>query len=229
MVYYIRLGEGENIMKFDTILFDLDGTLTNPKEGITKSVQYALAAFGIVVSDLDVLTPFIGPPLTESFVRFYSFSQADAQKAVSIYRERFSSIGLYENVPYQGIASCLSVLKQAGKVLAVATSKPECFSKKILEHFALDGYFDVITGSELDGTRVRKAEVIAETLYRLRCPASERVVMVGDRMHDILGAKSCGICTIGVKYGFAEEKELEQNGAAYVCDSVSELQDLLLS
>lgn len=216
-------------MKFQTILFDLDGTLTDPQEGITKSVQYALAAFGIQVTDLDGLKPFIGPPLAESFERFYGFSHEDALRAVTVYRERFSRIGLFENAPYAGIAECLAHLKAEGKTLAVATSKPECFSKQILEHFSLAQYFDVVTGSELDGRRVKKSEVIAETLHRLQIPVSKQVIMVGDRMHDMIGAAECGMDAVGVRYGFAEEAELEQNGAAYLCDTVAELEQLLLS
>ncbi len=216
-------------MMYQTILFDLDGTLTNPAEGITKSVQYALGSFGISVSDRTQLYAFIGPPLTESFSQYYGFSQEQAEAAVAKYRERFSAVGLYENIVYDGIIECLTDLKRAGKVLAVATSKPEVFTQKILQHFDLAQYFDVVTGSELSGERTRKTDVILETLHRLGRTSLDNVVMVGDRKHDIIGAKNCGISSIGVRYGFAPAGELEKYGADIICDTVSDLQCCLLA
>ena len=155
------------------ILFDLDGTLTNPKEGITKCVQYALKYFNINEPNLDNLTKFIGPPLHESFERFYNFSKEDAKLAVEKYRERFSTIGLFENGVYDGIKELLEALKREGKILAVATSKPEVFSLRILEKYELKDYFDIICGSELDGRRTIKAEVIEEVFNILHLKDEE--------------------------------------------------------
>lgn len=213
------------------ILFDLDGTLTNPKEGITKCVQYALKYFNIDEPNLDNLTKFIGPPLHESFERFYNFSKEDAKLAVEKYRERFSTIGLFENGVYDGIKELLEALKKDGRILAVATSKPEVFSLRILEKYNLKDYFDVICGSELDGRRTVKAEVIEEVFNRLSLKDDEKssVVMIGDREHDILGAKACKISSIGVKFGYSEENELENAGADFIVETVEDLKNLLLS
>lgn len=213
------------------ILFDLDGTLTNPKEGITKCVQYALKYFNIDEPNLDNLTKFIGPPLHESFERFYNFSKEDAKLAVEKYRERFSTIGLFENGVYDGIKELLEALKRKGRVLAVATSKPEVFSLRILEKYNLKDYFNVICGSELDGRRTVKAEVIEEVFNRLSLKDDEKssVVMIGDREHDILGAKACKISSIGVKFGYSKENELENAGADFIVETVEDLKNLLLS
>lgn len=213
------------------ILFDLDGTLTNPKEGITKCVQYALKYFNIDEPNLDNLTKFIGPPLQESFERFYNFSKENAKLAVEKYRERFSTIGLFENGVYDGIKELLKALKREGKILAVATSKPEVFSLRILEKYELKEYFDVICGSELDGRRTIKAEVIEEVFNRLHLKDDEKssVVMIGDRKHDIIGAKALSIDSIGVKFGYAEENELENAGANFIAETVEDLKRLLLS
>ena len=141
---------------YQTILFDLDGTLTDPKEGITKCVQYALKHFGIEENDLDKLTPFIGPPLVYSFMTYYGLDEDQAQGAISKYRERFSTVGLFENGIYEGVKELLEILKVEGKTVALATSKPHVFAERILEHYGIKAYFDVIVGSELDGTRSHK-------------------------------------------------------------------------
>lgn len=211
------------------ILFDLDGTLTEPKEGITKSVQYALAAFGIDEPDLDKLTPFIGPPLKSSFMEFYQMSEEDALKAVEKYRERFNHIGLFENAIFPGISEMLSELKAQGAKLSIASSKPTCLVERILDHFNIMQYFDYVVGSELDGTRSKKEEVVEEAL-RLMVPETDRhlVAMVGDRKFDIEGAKAFGLVGVGVSFGYAEENELEDAGADYIVDTVSELSELLM-
>lgn len=211
---------------YDLILFDLDGTLTNPEEGITKSVQYALRAYGIEENRREMLRRFIGPPLVDGFMEFYGMTREDALGAVEKYRERFSVKGIFENELIEGTEEMLARLKSAGKTLALATSKPSPFSKKILEHFKIAQLFDFISCSELDGTRNDKAEVIAEAL-RL-AGNYENPVMVGDRMHDIIGAKKNGIPCIGVSFGFAAEGELEEYGAVDIAGSVSELTELLL-
>lgn len=216
-------------MSIKYFLFDLDGTLTDPKEGITKCVQYALDFYGIHVEDTDELLPFIGPPLIDSFKMFYGFSHERAVEAVCRYRERFASVGLFENYPYEGMGALLGDLKERGKKLAVATSKPEVFAKRILDKFELSQYFDCVTGSELSGERSEKHEVIEETLKRLGVTDRGSCIMIGDRKYDIIGAKKCGLKTVGVRYGYAEDGELEESGADYICDTVEELHKLLMT
>ncbi len=211
------------------LLFDLDGTLTNPKEGITKCVQYALQALGIHEPDLDKLVPFIGPPLHQSFLDFYQLEEQQALYAVEKYRERFSTVGLFENFPYPGIAAMLQQLQAQGKILAVASSKPTVFVEQILQKFALDQYFQVILGSNLDGSRVEKQEVIAEALRQLQHPPAEQLLMIGDRKYDVIGAKKLGFPCVGVAFGFAAPGELEESGAIYVAQTVADLQQYLLS
>lgn len=217
--------------RFQYLLFDLDGTLTDPKIGITSCVQYALHKLGIEEPDLDKLTPFIGPPLTDSFQEFYGFDEKKAAEAIVYYRERFSTVGLFENENYPGIDKMLAHLKQAGKTLAVASSKPTVFVKKILEHFKIECYFDVIVGSELDGRRARKEEVVEEALRQLRQAAAiqdnDRIVMIGDRKFDIQGAKLSNLVSVGVSFGYALPGELEGAGADYIVDTVAELEELL--
>ena len=211
------------------LLFDLDGTLTNPQEGITKCVQHALRAFGIEEPDLEKLIPFIGPPLIQSFMEFYNMSEEDARKAVAVYRERFSTVGLFENFPYPGIADMLAELKAQGKILAVASSKPTIYVRRILEKFELSPYFDVIEGSNLDGTRVDKKEVIAEVLSQLDNPSADDLLMIGDRKFDVIGARETGFGCVGVRFGFAAPDELEQSGAVYIADTVHDLHRYLLN
>lgn len=216
---------------YQKILFDLDGTLTDPKLGICGSVQYALRAFHIEEPDLDKLEPFIGPPLTDSFMEIYHMTMEQAKQAVEKYRERFSTIGLYENEVYDGVPQMLRECKKAGYRMAVASSKPTIYVEKILAHFELNNYFDVVVGSELDGTRTKKADVIAEALKQLFGSESidySQIVMVGDRKFDVEGAKAFGMDCIGVTYGYAIDGELQEEGATHVVDSVSELQALLL-
>lgn len=210
------------------IFFDLDGTLTDPKEGITNSVAYALAFFGIHENP-DQLTPFIGPPLTDSFMEFYHFDAPTARKAVEKYREYFSRQGIFENRAFPGTQLLLSQLKASGKTICLATSKPEVFARQILVHFHMDGYFDQIVGSCLDGTRTKKGEVIAEVFARLgdACPDRSRCVMVGDRLHDIAGAREHGLDSIGVTFGYGSPEELIQAGATHIAHSLEDLSQLL--
>jgi phosphoglycolate phosphatase len=212
---------------YNILLFDLDGTLTDPKIGITKSVQYALQKFGIEVNDLDQLIPFIGPPLLESFSDFYGLTPQQGKQAIQYYREYFSVTGLFENVVYTGIEPLLAELASHDRQLFVATSKPTEFAKQILEHFALAGHFEEIVGSNLDGTRGRKAEVIEAALTDSSVRDRQRVVMIGDRLHDILGAKTCGIDSIGVAYGYGGAVELSKAGATHIVSTVSQLHKFL--
>lgn len=219
---------------FQYCLFDLDGTLTDPREGITKSVQHALKAFGIYEPDLKKLEPFIGPPLKDSFMELYGLSETQAVKAIEIYRERFAPTGVLENQIYPGIAELLGRLQEEGVRLAVASSKPTCFVHQILKHFDIEQYFEVIVGSELDGTRTAKEEVVEEALKQLavwNLPKEEKkkkCAMIGDRKFDIQGAKAYGLTGIGVGFGFAKEGELLLEGADYIVDTVEELSALLL-
>lgn len=216
----------------DIILFDLDGTLTDPKEGITKCVQYALAHFGIDVPNLDDLMCFIGPPLVDSFQMFYGFSEEKAEEAVVKYRERFKDIGIFENGVYDGVLELLKACKAAGKTIGLATSKPEEFARRILDKYGMAEYFDEITGSTMDGRINAKGDVIMEAFRRMGIDGpdkKERVIMVGDRKHDIIGAKQCGIESIGVRFGYAEEGELEAAGADYIVDTVEELKKLCIN
>lgn len=229
-----RTGGGEEIAEVmkKAVLFDLDGTLTDPGIGITSSVQFALRAYGIEEPDLSRLYPFIGPPLTDSFQEFYGFSLQDAKDAVQKYREYFSVTGLFENEVYAGIPGMLETLCRRGLILAVATSKPEVYAERILEHFDLKKYFTVIGGADMEETRVKKGDVIAYTLERLEketgaACTKERVMMVGDRLHDVCGAAEQELPCIGVLYGYGSEKELMQAGALCLAESVEELERLL--
>lgn len=208
---------------YDTILFDLDGTLTDPKEGITKSVQYALSRMGITVTDRDTLIPFIGPPLLHSFRECYQMDDEQAAAAVRYYREYFSQTGLYENAVFTGMPSLLQRLTDQNRTLVVATSKPTVFSVTILKHFGLIGYFKEIVGSNLDGTRTEKHEVIAYALSLLGEVNPHRTIMVGDRKHDILGAKMNGIPCIAVAYGYGTLDELTAAAPEFLAATVEEL------
>ena len=202
--------------KYDTVIFDLDGTLTDPGEGITRSVEYALSKFGISVADRSELFSFIGPPLVDSFRNIYKFSPEDASRAVDYYRERYRDKGLFENTPYEGIKELLSSLKSAGYKLLVATLKPTEFSVRILEHFGLAEYFDCIAGAVLDNhTSETKAEIITKAVNATGSDLS-RAVMIGDRHHDMEGARAHGIDAIGVLWGYGDEDELRTTGATYI-------------
>ncbi|WP_019805925.1 HAD family hydrolase, partial [Streptococcus mutans] len=193
---------------YQTILFDLDGTLTNPSLGITNSLAYALEKFNIEVTDKKELYRFIGPPLQDSFENFYHFSKEDSLKAVDFYRDYFRHKGLYENEVYQGIPDLLERLKAQGKKLLVATSKPEEFARQILKHFELFDYFDLVAGASMDGSRRLKGDVIAHALTTAQVSDLSATIMIGDREHDIIGAKKNGLDAIGVLYGFGNREEL---------------------
>ena len=211
------------------ILFDLDGTVTDPMIGITKSVRYALNKFGIEVEDLNTLCKFIGPPLKDSFMNFYNFTEEDALKAIAYYREYFSTNGVYENTVYENFEDMLIALKNDGKSLIIATSKPTVFAEKILEHFNLKKYFDFISGSNLDNTRTKKADVISYALEQQMINNMSEIIMIGDREHDIIGAKALNIESIGVLHGYGSYEELSSSGADYIVKDVSELKSLLLT
>mgnify|MGYP003205470650 CR=1 FL=1 len=213
------------------LLFDLDGTLTDPKIGITTCVQYALHSFGIEEPDLDKLEPFIGPPLRDSFMEFYGFTAKQAEEAVAKYRERFQDTGLFENEVYDGIPEMLKTLQSKGYFLAVASSKPQVYVERILEHFDLKKYFSVVVGSELDGRRETKDQVVQETLRQLfgENPVDPaQVYMIGDRKFDVEGARALGVESVGVTYGYGSKEELKEAKADYIVQSVEELEKFLL-
>ena len=216
---------------FSCILFDLDGTISDPKQGICGCVQYALRSFGIEEPELDRLEPFIGPPLAESFMKYYNFTAEQAQEAVEKYRERFSVTGKYENVLYPGMGALLHDLKASGATLAIASSKPTVYVEDILVHFGIREYFDIVVGSELDGRRVHKEEVVAEVLSQLAARGEsdpDKMVMIGDRSFDVEGAKAIGAHCIAVSYGYAQPGELENAGAEIIVRDVEGLRSVLL-
>jgi phosphoglycolate phosphatase len=205
----------------------LDGTLTDPAPGILHSLRYALSYFGLSATD-EKLLPFIGPPLKSSFMEFFDFSAAQADKAVEKYREHYVKTGLFENRLTAGIIPLLSDLRHAGKYMAIASSKPLVFVKTVAGHFGIASYFDVIFGSELDGTYADKAALITYALQKIAPVDKEKTVMIGDRMHDTLGAKENGIDSIGVLFGYGSEEELLTHGATYLAKDAGELRELLL-
>ena len=210
------------------VLFDLDGTLTDPKEGITKCVQYALKSLGIEPPHADELLDFIGPPLEESFIRRFDMSKEQAGLALKKYRERFSIVGMFENKVYGGIHEMLETLKASGLTLAVASLKPLVFVEMILEKFSLKDYFSAIAGSDLEGTKHTKKQIIDDVFATLSPESLSEVIMVGDRYQDIEGAKEAGILSLGVRYGYAEKGELENAGADYIANSPIEITEIIL-
>ena len=208
--------------QYQYIFFDLDGTLTEPKVGITKSVAYALEYYGIHVEDLDTLCPFIGPPLADSFMKFYGFDSEKAMDAIRVYREYFRDKGIFENEVYEGVRELLENIKASGRKTVLATSKPEEFAVRILEHFDLAKYFDVVAGASMDEKRNKKGDVIKYAMEK-GAFRSENAVMIGDREHDIFGARENGLDSIGVLYGYGSRQELENAGADYIAETVQDI------
>lgn len=208
---------------YQYILFDLDGTLTDPGVGITNSVAYALKKFNINVKNKTELYKFVGPPLLDSFVKYYAFSEEHGKIAVEYYREYFKAKGIFENEVYDGIEDMLTLLKSKGKKVILATSKPESFAKNILKHFHLDKYFDFVAGATMDETRNKKGDVIKYALESCRINDLSTVIMIGDREHDIIGAKECGIDSIGVLFGYGSYDELHDAGATYIAETVKDI------
>ncbi|HEL1811895.1 HAD family hydrolase [Streptococcus suis] len=213
---------------YQTILFDLDGTLTDSGQGILNSVAYALEKMGIEEPDTANLNRFIGPPLYESFSRFYQLSPEDTQSAVDAFRVYFKEKGMFENQLYPGIIPLLEELRTAGKTLVIATSKPEIFAKQILEHFGIAHYFDVIAGASLDSSRISKADVIGYAINQLEA-FPKHAVMIGDREHDIEGARMHQLPAIGVLYGYGSNQEFEKAGATMIVETVQDLKKVLLT
>jgi phosphoglycolate phosphatase len=209
---------------YTTFLFDLDGTLTDPKEGIINAVLYVLEKMGIEEVNISELDSFIGPPIQQSFADRYNMNEIEVERAVFYFREYLKQSGLLENKVYDGIGALLQELKDAGNRLFVATSKPTVFAKQVIEHFQLTSFFEEIVGSNLDGTRIKKEEIIAHILQTNEELQKEEMVMIGDRKHDVIGANSNGIASIGVLYGYGNENELSDAGAIHIVKDVEELQ-----
>lgn len=216
----------EKIMK-KYIFFDLDGTLTDSAEGITNSVAYTLNHYGISVEDKKSLNVFVGPPLVESFMKYYGFDLEKARASVGIYREYFEEKGMFENAVYPGIPELLTGLKKDGFKLYVATSKPEQYSIKILEHFGLAEYFEMIGGADMNETRVHKGDVIRYVCESCGLTDPSEIIMVGDRENDMNGARQNHMEAIGVLYGYGSRKELEEAGASRIAETVEELSKVL--
>lgn len=208
---------------FDYLFFDLDGTLTDPAQGITNSFVHALKYFGIEIPSYETLCTFIGPPLPETFKTQFGFDEQKVAEGVKKYREYFATKGLLENSVYHGIPELLAGLKAAGKKLVVATSKPEEYSVRIIEHFGLARYFENVCGSLMDESRSKKDEVIAYAIERNHISDKSKILMIGDRKHDILGAKKIGLKSCGVLFGYGSRKELEEAGADFISENVSRL------
>ena len=211
-----------------TLLFDFDGTLFDTGTGVMRSAQYALERLGAAPLDEATLRKFVGPPLDESFIEFCGFTPEKARQAVLLYRERYQPTGIWECEPYPGMPEMLDAVRDAGFQIAVCTSKPTTMTVRILERYALAEKFDFICGSELDGTRSKKFEVVQACLEHFGITDPETVRMIGDRKYDILGAGKCGVKTIGVSFGYSEPGELEEYGAAAIADSNEALCALLL-
>lgn len=209
------------------VFFDLDGTLTDPKEGFVKSVQLALSTLNIELESGCNLETYIGPPLHETFKKLCG-SDSTAAKAISLYRERYASTGLFENKPYDGIHACLDRLGGMTASMHVVTSKPTIFSKQIIEHFELDQYFDAVYGSNLDGTLSDKTELLAQVLESESILPRD-AVMIGDRRFDMIGAKNHGIPALGVLWGYGSEEELTRAGADGLCSHPAEIYDQIFT
>ncbi len=214
--------------KYDTVLFDLDGTLTDSAEGIMNCAVYAFEKMGLALHERDWYRVFIGPPLKVTFSQDCGLSEEDTVKAIAYFRERYFTIGKFENSVYSGIEDMLTSLKNAGLRLAVATSKLEITAKEILEHFGLDKYFDYIGGALPDGSRDFKEQVIEYVMDMLNAD-KHKTVMIGDRIHDAEGARKVGIGCIGALYGYGSRKELEKAGAIFIADTPQDITKLLLN
>ena len=209
-------------------LFDLDGTLTDPGEGITNSVAYALEKMNIPIPPRQELYKFIGPPLVDSFMQYFGLTPENAQKAVSFYREYFKDKGLFENVVFPGAKELLIKLKEQGVKTVIATSKPEVFAIRILERFELYSLFDVVCGADMEGKRSAKADVIAYALDAAHIQTRADAIMIGDRLHDVIGAKQNGLKSIGVTFGYGTREELIAAGADYIADSFDGVYDIII-
>jgi len=214
-------------MKYKYVLFDLDGTITDPKEGITKSVQIALRHLGIEVEDRDTLCPFIGPPLAQCFSDMFGLDDEQQDIAIAKYRENYSDKGMFECELYDGIKEMLAALKERGHTVILATSKPTVFAKPILEHYGVLEYFDYVSGSALVDKREDKSDIIRHAIEAMNITDIENAVMIGDRKYDAIGAKANGMDIIGVLYGYGGEEELSAHGVTTFASTPLDLLELV--
>ncbi|NLH01413.1 MAG: HAD hydrolase-like protein [Clostridiales bacterium] len=214
--------------KYDYIFFDLDGTISDSAPGIVNSVIYSLNRMGTEIKDREQLKKFVGPPLAESFSKYYGYTPEEAGQAAKFFREYYQEKGIFENSMYKGVDLLLDKLLCAGRVPVLATSKPESFAKKILLRYGIDRYFHFIAGSTLDETRTKKEEVIAYALESCEIKDKSKVVMIGDRSHDVVGAKKNGLDCIGVLYGYGSREELEGEGALCIAETINDLERILI-
>lgn len=214
------------MMDYRYILFDLDGTLTDSREGIMKSLYYASEKLGFEIPDDP--DRFLGPPLGDSFRMFCGMSDERADEAVRVFRERYSTVGLFENRVYDGIREMLERLRNAGMCLAVATCKLECYSVRIMDRFGLSGYFDVVGGADVSVGRITKAQVIEDVLARAGVTDRSQVLMVGDRQNDVLGAHQTGIECLGALWGYGSAEEFKGAGADYTAETPQAAADMLI-
>jgi phosphoglycolate phosphatase len=219
----------KNMKSYQYIFFDLDGTITDPEMGITNSVIYSLEHYGIEIPERTELHKFIGPPLLESYQKYYGFSPKGAKEVLAVYREYYGEKGVHENELYEGIRELLEKLYRAGKRMVLATSKPETYARIIMDDFDLSEYFYFIGGSDMAESRARKDEVIEYCFEQCEITDRSEVVMIGDREYDIRGAKKTGIDSIGVLYGYGNRQELEEAGADIICKDINELYRKLLA
>lgn len=208
---------------YDVILFDLDGTISDSAFGIINSISYALEKFNIEVQERSELYKFVGPPLQDSFIKYYNFNQEECDKAVYYFREYFKKQGMYENILYDGVEQLVRTLHDKGKCVMLATSKPEEFAIEILNYFHIAQYFDYIAGATMDGARRSKRDIITYALQQKKISDLTSVVMIGDRAHDIWGAKEVGIDSVGVLYGYGNRAELHEAGATYIAERVEDI------
>ena len=216
-------------MKYDVILFDLDGTLTDSGPGIMNAAAYAMERYGLPRADEDFLRRFVGPPLADSFMDFCGFGPEKAAEAIGVFREYYEPKGVFENSVYPGVTEMLQTLLSSGRRLAVATSKLESTALRVLEHFKLAEYFELAAGSLADNTRLRKAEVVAYTLEKLGVTDKSRALMVGDREHDVIGARENGLACLGVLYGYGSREELTGAGAAMTAATPQQVAEMILT
>lgn len=223
-----RKEEPETFVHYKTILFDLDGTITDSGEGIIHSVAYALKKMNLRIPNQTELYSFIGPPLSESFKQLCHLDDIKTNRAVDYYREYYQKEGMFENHVYEGIPELLTTLKKANCNLYIATSKPEIYAKQILEHFNLSNYFEGIYGASLDGERSKKGDVIRYALKEAKITHLKETLMIGDRSHDITGAKENKLVSIGVLYGFGDQAELKKAGADYIAVTPKDIGKIII-
>lgn len=220
--------ESNQSMRYKTILFDLDGTITDSGAGIIHSVTYALEKLNLSIPPEAELYSFIGPPLIDSFKTLYDLDTQTAEQAVQYYREYYQAKGMYENQIYKGIPELLNTLQEQGCALYIATSKPEIYAKQIIAHFELSSYFNGIYGASIDGSRSKKGDVIRYALKEAEITTIQEVMMIGDRSHDMIGAKENNLACLGVLYGFGDQAELERAGADYIAATPEAIEKIIL-